>query len=460
MGLADNRRTASFRDPDGFLEEGEDNHMIRRLTPRGQQALAHIQNSATIRGFQTRQSWITAQEVPGDPSQILHPRIFFPSHPHEWPASMLHRAAQLTLEVNAALLAEHLELKDATPTNILFEGTRPVFVDHLSPKARDPLSLGWGAYGQFSRTFLIPLFLHQRRGVPLSWMFIPHRDGVPPERALPIMSLRDRISGLGLRLVVLPHLLAKQSAGASAVPRGSSSDLAQAVNRRMLSALGRSLSRLKPTPPKTSQWSDYQDLGTSYSPQGLSAKDQAIGSLLNEHRPAAVLDLGCNTGRFSKLAAQAGARVVAMDSDPACVERLFLEAERESLDLQPLVMDLGRPSPRLGWNGSEERSLVDRLAGRFDMVLALALVHHLLVRERIPLESVIDFIAAATTRWAIVEWVEREDPQFQVLAGPNAELYQDCTASRFEEAASHRFRLIRTIRIPDSTRCLYLLEKS
>jgi len=214
-----------------------------------------------------------------------------------------------------------------------------------------------------------------------------------------------------------------------------------------------------PTGRPSNHWSAYDSAGESYTQEGLLAKVAFVQAALDSTRPENVLDLGCNTGRYSRLAAQAGARVVSVDGDPACIDQLWHEAQRARLDILPLVIDLGRPSPALGWENGEEMPFLERTQGRFDMVFALALIHHLLVRERVPLDRIIAHLARQTTRWAIIEWVPPQDPQFRRLTGPNAPLYDGLTALDFEAALGAHFEKRQVVSIPGSDRCLYLLEK-
>jgi len=445
----------SFRDPDGHVVLALNGPIVRNLAPSGLQRSREIGALSTVRRFQHQGQWVAAESHEGSPPHLVHPRVFFPSYPYEWSATMLHRAAVLTLEANRALLEEGWELKDATPTNVLFEGIKAVFVDFLSPVKREPSQLGWRAYGQFTRTFLIPLLLQRRRQIPLRWMFLAHRDGIPPAMALPMLGLAARFHPVAFGLITLPAWMdGRASSSAYRKAAAPSEDIAATVASRILKGLGRRLERLRPLPPKSSSWFDYQDQGTSYTREGLAAKEAFIASSLAACRPATVLDLGCNTGKFSKMAARSGSRVVALDSDPECVDRLFLEAEAEGLDIQPLVADLGRPSPRLGWDYSEEFSLLDRLESRFDMTFALALVHHLLIRERVPMVSIAAFLAKTTTKSAVIEWVPPHDPQFQFLAGPNHSLYSMITLDRFLAALEPWFEVDSTLKIPDSGRVL------
>ena len=72
--------------------------------------------------------------------------------------------------------------------NILFEGSRPVFVDLLSIERRDPGSPLWLAYGQFARTFLLPLAAYKYLGWPLA-ATLHRRDGYEPVDLYPYLSV-------------------------------------------------------------------------------------------------------------------------------------------------------------------------------------------------------------------------------------------------------------------------------
>lgn len=429
-----------------------------------------------LKNLQMEGLWIPAKSM--DPSTLPaflggscpmphraweHPRIFFPSYAHEWSPAMLHRAAELTLGLNERMLEIGWELKDATPTNILFEGPHPIFVDHLSPSQRQAGQMGWSAYGQFIRTFLIPLCLHQVNGLPLTWINLARRDGVSPDEAAQQLGCLDRLRPSVFSLVTLPALLSKYQGSIPArglrIWKGGDESIGHAISARILKGLRKRLDRWAPTKTGGTIWSQYDHAGESYTHQGLCSKEAFIRQALESCRPMAVLDLGCNTGRYSSLAARAGARVVAVDGDPACVDQLWRQAVAEQLDIQPLVIDLGRPSPALGWENSEEAPFLERTKERFDMVFALALAHHLLVRERVPLINILAHLASQTTRWAVIEWVPPTDPQFLRLAGPNINLYEKLEVQDFETAFAPWFTTSAAQSVEGSDRCLYLLLK-
>lgn len=446
----------SFRDPDGCLERTGDGRILRHLTGAGAERVRQIQFLRTVRDLQASGHWTPAAEADGDPATLVHPRLLFPAYPAEWTPSMLHRAAGLTLRANLALLGEGWELKDASPSNVLFDGPRPVFVDHASPVRRAPGQRGWRAYGQFCRTFLTPLLLWRKRNLPLSWTFAARRDGVPPEEARPLLRGPAAFSPAALRLVTLPAWLGHRPAP----PRRPAppSDVDDRVTGSILKGLGRQLEALRPRPAAPTPWTTYQDQGISYTERALAARTDFLGRCLASCRPDTVLDLGCNAGRHALAAARAGAKVVALDRDAGCVDRLFLAAEAAGLDVLPAVADLAWPAPARGWNYQEEASLLARLRGRFDLTLALALVHHLLVRERTPLEEVVAFLAASTRRFLLLEWVPPADPQFRSLAGEDGEAWADLDWSTAAGVFNRRFRAREALALPDGVRSLHLLE--
>ncbi|GLH75075.1 nodulation protein NoeA [Geothrix limicola] len=452
----------SFRDPDGFVTStGDGPNIVRQLNPCGMEKAQVINALPSLKTLQHQGRWIKAVIAPQHPGIVLHPRVFFPSYAHEWCHEMLHRAALVTLDVNLALLDDGWELKDATPSNVLFEGVRPVFVDHMSPAQRTPSQLGWRAYGQFVRNFLIPMMLKRLRHIPLSWSFLSRRDGVPPEVALPLLGMWHRWRPVPFKLITAPAMLARWT-NQGRHPNTASSmspEISIEVTRSIMKGLKKLLTSLAPENVSPSYWFNYQDLGISYSAEAMDAKVAFLREALRKYRPVSVLDLGCNTGKFSILAAEHGARVVALDSDPECVNRLFRESEAKDLDLQPLVMDLGRPSPRLGWGSQESKSLQDRIEGSFEMTFALAIVHHLLVRERIPLGDILDFILGTTTRQAVIEWVPPTDPQFLKMAGETLPLYKDLTIDQFIQALPPSFQILDRLDLPRSERTLLLLGR-
>jgi hypothetical protein len=147
---------------------------------------------------------------------------------------------------------------------------------------------------------------------------------------------------------------------------------------------------------------------------------------------------------------------VSFDLDPAAVESNYFQVVREGeWALLPLVMDLVNPSPSIGWENHERQSLLER--GPADLVLALALIHHLAIGNNVPLERLASFFGELST-WLIVEFVPKSDPKVQVLLASREDVFPRYSQEGFELAFGTRFDIQAGEQIKDSDRVIYLMR--
>ena len=389
-----------------------------------------------------------------------HETVPFPSFPHEWPAEMLHAAALLTLEVAQQTLSEGFGLKDATPYNVLFRGPDPVFVDLLSFEQRDPVDPVWRPYAQFVRTFLLPLLANRLWGTGLADIFLTHRDGLEPEEVFRMCGPLQKLVPPVLNFVSLPKWLSARAneRGLYMEKRGVDPEKARFILELLFKRLNRTVARLAPLPGRDSTWRGYMKMH-SYAGLAFATKESFVQSELASLRPRRLLDIGANTGHFSFLAANQGAAVVAIDSDAICIGTLWKEARERRADVLPLVVDISRPTPALGWRNRECPGFLDRASGSFDCVLMLAVLHHLLVRERVPLAEIFDLAARLTTDRLIIEYVAPEDEMFRQLTRGEHDLHAELTREVFEAAAERQFLILRSVKAPQSHRWLYSMQR-
>ncbi len=392
---------------------------------------------------------------------VEHPRVDFPSFPHEWPVEMLHAAARLTLELAEAFLVDGIGLKDADPRNILFRGPRPVFVDILSFEKRDPGDPVWLPYAQFVRAFLLPLLVNKHFGIPLSRLPLAGHDGLRPQDVYPLLGLARRFLPPFITLVSLPVWLSKTvDKGNTAIykkKRRRDTESSRFILQSLFDRLNKLTDRVMPAGGE-SVWSSYMS-SKGYSSEEFSGKKSFIETALAETRPKKILDVGCNTGYFSLIAARQGARVVAIDSDPVVVGETWRQALKEDLDILPLVVNLASPTPAFGWRNRESASFLERSFGNFDTVMMLAVVHHMLVTDQIPLHEIAGLAAELTKDLLLIEFVEPNDPLFQSLTLGRDYLYQGLTAAAFETCFRRHFDIIRDLRLCNGTRSLYAMKK-
>jgi SAM-dependent methyltransferase len=238
----------------------------------------------------------------------------------------------------------------------------------------------------------------------------------------------------------------------------SNPEKARFILSALLNGLRRTLRRLKPGERQSSTWSDYMT-SNNYIADHFSAKQTFVQQAMAELAPRSVLDVGCNTGHFSAIAAKSGASVVAIDYDPVVLDNVWLRASAEKLNILPLAVNLTRPTPGTGWRNQECASFLSRARGKFDAVLMLAVIHHMLITERVPLDEIIGLAAELTTDILIIEFVSPEDSMFRRLTRGREELHSNLTPAVFEEACRRHFDIVRSQHVEGSTRRLYILRK-
>ena len=456
-------QTVTFRDPQGRLVRDGD-QVLREIYPQhAQKVLSWIQ-SPLAQDWMQKRRLVPTKVVAARPDCLLlleHERVFFPSYPWEWTPAQWLSAGLLTLDLCEEALAAGYILKDATPLNVLFSGTQPVFVDVLSFDGRDAQSPLWMAYAQFVRTFMLPLAAFLYLGWPLA-ASMQRRDGYEPADLAPWLPFAQRWRDPLRSLVTLPLLLESNARLKQARPgarrRRVSPELSTPILRSTLRSARKRLLSLRPS-ARASRWSTYTDAALHYKPEDQSTKRDFVQRALTGIKPAHVLVVGANTGVYSRIAARCGAEVVAWDSDLQASELNWNEAHSAGLSILPLAVDFARPTPAVGWGNDECASLLSRARGRFDCVLMLGVLHHLLVSDQIPLPAILDQLADITSRWAILEWIPKEDPKFEELTKGRDELYAHLTEDFFVQLLSQRFD-VRSYEHLANGRSLRLVEKT
>ena len=223
----------------------------------------------------------------------------------------------------------------------------------------------------------------------------------------------------------------------------------------LVDSLGQTVRGLSWKPRKEGWASYYED--QSYTPAEFQSKARLVAEFLKRTGSKHVWDLGANTGHFSRLACELGLSTIAFDSDPACVERNYLEAKRRNeTRLLPLLLDLFNPTPPAGWLNQERVSIFER--GKPDLVLALALIHHLAFTGNQPLENLAEFFAGLAP-WLVIEFVPENDPQAQSLQARRAGIHHPYDRDHFEKSFNEQFTIITSEPVSESGRTLYLMRR-
>jgi hypothetical protein len=311
-------------------------------------------------------------------------RVPVRSYAPEWPTRMLAEAALLLLRLARALHKLGFVLKDAHPWNVLFDGTRPVFVDIGSIQRLSDSSVSFAWLAELRRHLLVPLALHSVGAHGLA-------DAVVREhRPLGAKGLFD--------VSLVRHML----------PLGVS--LRYLRNRRDPERLYGSLIQWVEgldTQGRKMSWSNYDQKEIAVGQQeDYDPKKRAVDDFLKQLPPGRVVDVAANMGWFSELACSYGHEVTAFDVDDRALGVLYQRAVDGSLPVLPLRMDVVWPQGSYGM-GLAYADAYERIQG--DTVMAVAILHHLARNYGVRFEFVARVFDRLARDAAIVEFIPRED---------------------------------------------------
>ncbi len=450
---------ASFRDPSGFVFRGSDGLVYRQVNQVYESNYRRLMDSGLYEELTEARLLVSHEEI-GSPAndsvRVLRPRqIGFISYPYEWSFSMYKDAALATLDVQRRALKKGMSLKDASSYNIQFDRGKPVFIDTLSFEEYEPGS-PWVAYGQFCSHFLAPIALMSLTDIRLQRFMETFIDGVPLDLAARLLPRKARLRpGLLMHVFLHAWMQNKYSDTSSEKARPIKKPRVNETGVRALPDTLSSLIRKLSWKPIGTEWADYYET-SSYDSDAVEEKRRIVGDYIDRVAPATAWDLGANTGLFSEIAAEKGVRTTAFDIDPACVEICYSNAKRQGRkNLLALRSDLTNPSPAIGWAHQERMSLVDR--GPVDLVMMLALIHHLAIANNIPLVRVAEF-ARSICSWLIIEWVPKDDPQVQRLLRNRVDIFDAYTQEWFEIEFGRFFTISDSKPVGADGRVLFLLE--
>jgi len=449
---------SSFRDPSGFLFH-QNGNLLRQVNKSYKDDYNQLMESGLYQALVEKNLLISHEEInqvpplPDKAYKIIKPEfISFISYPYEWSFSEFKEAALTTLEIQKTAMEYEMTLKDSSAYNIQFKMGNPIFIDTLSfEKYRE--GQPWKAYRQFCQHFLAPIALMSQKDIRLSQLLRIYIDGIPLDLTSKLLPLKTRS---------MFSLLSHIHAHAKSQKHYENRDVKiknRKISRRSFQGVIESLnSGIKKTSwtPQDTEWADYYS-DTNYSDSAFEQKKKIISNLLDKIKPKSVWDLGANTGIFSRISSQKGIETISFDIDPAAVEKNYLQCKKQNeTKILPLLLDLTNPSPYLGWGSNERVSLIDR--GPADVLMALALIHHLAISNNIPLSRLAEFFGNIS-KYLIIEYIPKSDSQVQRLLRTREDIFDEYDKEHFEKEFSKIFKIHDTFELHDSKRLFYFMEK-
>ena len=449
--------SSSFRDPNGYVFK-LNSEFHRAITHKAKDSFDLFLSSGLYEDLKLGALIIPHEEILNhgmkEIYKVIKPeQLQWISYPYEWSFEMLKKAALLTLDIQEKALKRGMSLRDASAYNVQFHKGRPVFIDTLS---FEKLEAGrpWVAYKQFCQHFLAPLALMYHNDLRLNQLLRIYIDGIPLEMAAGMLPAKTKFSPT---LMMHLHLHAKyqKKYSESGISSGKTAHVSMNGLLGIISQLKGYINDLK-LPQVDTEWGDYYNF-TNYNDESFKAKKEIIEYFRDKIKPRTAWDLGANRGLFSRIFSDVGIPTIAWDIDPVAVDRNYIHIEKNhEKDILPLVMDLTNPSNSMGWANQERMALEER--GPVDVVMALALIHHISISNNVPFRKVSEYFSQLC-KYLIIEFVPKGDSQVDILLKTREDIFNQYDQENFEADFGQNFEIVERKDIPSSKRTLYLLKK-
>ena len=420
----------------------------------------HLMQSGLYEELTQKDLLIEHQELELDTDEpkvyklLLPTQIPFQSYPFEWSYTQWRKAILAYLRINHIALKYGMILKDATPYNFYLIGGKAVMFDTSSFMFFNEND-SWIAYRQFCEEFLSPITLMHYNGGQWSKLTMANLRGMPlnfVSKQLPIKSW--------LNLTTLLHIHFHSKYSDNNYTKEIENKKNQGFTLEKIKSLQKMIFNTISTWNKshqfTNHWSTYYENDIE-SQEYLKDKEATIRKWLEIIKPKSVLDLGANTGKFSFIAAEYAERVISLEGDENCVDEIEEKISIKNSNVFTLLGNVAKPSPTIGFLNSGTESIYKR--GSSDVVLGLALVHHLHISNRLSFEQISLIFASFTNEYLIVEFIPIADNKVkQLIKGKSINLIS-YNEDYFIKALSNWFVIKEAISLKDSGRRLFLLEK-
>jgi len=451
--------SASYRDPLGQVYEKNDK--IYRKVLNNHKSFIEKFISSNFYIENQKQNIIKTKFV--DPKDFIqknsdskvfwleHEKINFITYPHEWGFETLKQVAIFHLNLQKQALKNGYTIKDSSPYNVQFKNGNPVFIDFLSFDEYKEGSY-WVAYKQFCKNFLNPLLIKSYTGIDHNQFFRGAIDGIGSELTSNILPKSSWLSFNCLSHVHLPAWAEKKINSTSKnLLRKPKSGISSHNLIALWDSLISFIQKLKVK--KKSYWGDYEN-NTSYNNESTDLKDTLVGKYIHENNLKTVLDLGCNTGRYSRIAFKNSANhVIGLDIDGTAIDKANLDKDLKTKEFIGLQFDLMNPSPKIGWRNQERLTLWERLPN-IDGIICLALIHHICIGKNVPLSEFINFLCSIANN-ILIEFVPKSDPMVKGLLAHREDIFKEYNEEHFQAKLQDNKMNFSIHEIKGSTRKLY-----
>ena len=448
---------ASFRDPSGFVFRF-DGILHRQVNKSFQQDFDEFLSSGLYNNLIAKKILIPHQEIDQNLTgsdlqyKTLKPvEIPFISYPYEWSFDMLKEAALLTLQAAKEAMTCNMMLKDASSYNVQWHQGKMIFIDTLSFEKWNT-NKPWIAYRQFCEHFLAPLALMHYLQSPLQNLQLAYPEGLPLPLSKKLLPLRSKFN-----LNTFLHLHLHASFSKKQVKKSDQNiSFSKAKQENLINSLENCIQSFSLN-AHTGVWSGYYNEAKE-RPDYLTLKREIIEKWINGLALQTAIDVGANEGEFSFLLTEKNIQTLSADFDHYSINQLYKKVkEKNIVNCTPLIMDFTNPSPSIGVNNEERLSFLERI--NVDLVMALAVIHHLIIGKNIPFEKIAKCLSKMG-KYLIIEFIPKEDEKVKLMINSGMQIFHEYDEDTFLQGFSTYFTVLKKESIPGSDRSIFLMNRN
>ncbi|MBB3204280.1 SAM-dependent methyltransferase [Rhodopirellula rubra] len=412
----------SFEDPGGRLF-WKDGQVYRALRGKSAEAFLEIESRGLLdrlKGWGVVGSVRADFEIPEYDIVVSHQVI--PPSPlvSEWSPEMLRDAAVLFCELSVHLAEHGFQLQDSHGWNVMFDQANPVYIDFASII---PLGQGepWKPLHEFVNCFLHPIRMIENHAADYAFFLLGRDNWVSLDKTIP------RFNSMQFRFA--ERRQKKKYRRWTEIQNAGGPQSAIRLSKLLLNEVSCSS-----FPHVSTRWSDYAASfpDSDFSDRsGWNQKQASVFELLQRVDTGTVLDIGCNTGWYSVLAARMGHSLASLDTDRSCIDALYTYSKERRLPITPVVGSFFAPvishGPRF-WDSLEKRFSSDH-------TMMLALIHHLFFKQGYDVQSIVRKASEVTKKTLILEYIPFNDYWVQQWGVPHrADEYRiECWLSELKQ---------------------------
>ena len=350
---------------------------------------------------------------------LEHERIKTVTYSTEWSFEMLKEAAGVIIEVNNILFKYGYETKDAHNHNVVFDKYVPKYVDIGSFHKRK-IKKYWECKDEFYRIFLYPLkiwssgnsqfarksisdvadYLHRYEYTLYKYPFlriIPSNVVTNISYFLEVIRNLSKFDLDNIFIVKKPRLKRKilkfihKVSLMGLLPNNS-------VNLKRLTKMIKRIKR----PHLITKWGEYHLKVNKDQLFEETGRFALIIELLKKHNVKEVFEIGGNQGLLSIEIGKFIDKVICSDYDEVAVDIMFLNARNAKANITPVLFDIMHP---IYLSVPFADKLKPQIRFKSQATLILAVSHHLLLGQKIPIDSIFQTITEYTKEFIFIEFM-------------------------------------------------------